>query len=201
FLALSGGGENLVEHLRHLIVSGDDHAVQLLLIGAAHQAGGAAGSHVAVGGVLCGDAQTSDVLLGNGGHVGNVALVVHGDLVEALRLRGVRGVDVVVCSFCDAGQLALLGVGVVVVRQHLVAVLLDVVGQVHSGVIQQQHLVLYLGVDVVVLGLAVHHKVQHIGLCGIRLRHGIHLFVLGVARFGDGGQPLRLGPQIGRAHV
>ena len=73
----------------------------------------------------------------------------------------------------------------------------DVIVQTDGGIVQQLHGAVDFGVDVVVVGAGVLHQIQHIFLCCIRLRHGIHLFVLAVARFGDGGQPLRLGPRQG----
>ena len=122
-----GGGENLGQHLSDLTVGGDSHhgglsAVNLdvangsagldlgrtsgdaldlgeVLLG--HQAI-SLGSSLLVGGVLSGDAQTSDVLLGDGSHSGHVAQLIHSHLVEAARSGGVRGVGVVIRALCDA---------------------------------------------------------------------------------------------------
>src|SRR5699024_2958772 len=52
------------------------------------------GSHVAVGGVLCGDAKIGNVALGNGGGVGNMALGVHSDLIQTALFRGMCRVGV-----------------------------------------------------------------------------------------------------------
>src|SRR5699024_7375257 len=178
----SGSGDNLVQHLSDLVVRGNHHAVQLRLVGLAHQAVGLR-SGGAVGGILARDAEGGDVVLGDGSNVGHMALVIHSDLIEAAGVGAMGRVAVV----AQAGQLALLCVGVVVIRQHLVAVLLDVVGQVNGGVVQQNDLALNLGVDVVMAGARVHHEVQHVVLRGSGLGDGVRLLEVGVAGGGNGG--------------
>ena len=117
---------------------------------------------------------------------------VHSHLVQAAGLGGIARMDVVVCALGNACQLVLFSGGVVVGGKALAYHLIHLARQVHGSVIQQFHGVaaaaaLDLGVDVIMLGGGVHHQIQDVLLCGIGVRHCIHLLEGCVAGLGNGG--------------
>ena len=154
----------LGQHFRNLAVGGNDHAIQLALVGSGHQTV-SCGTSLAIGGILRRDTQIGDVILGHRSGGGHMALFIHGGLVQAAGSSGVGGMDILVCASRNAVQLILEGRSEVLVRQALACFLFNITGQVNET---SQHIVL-IGIadldhhDIGALGIFVARALNKVG--------------------------------------